>query len=438
MSESTSPAVTLATLEAELAAYYAGLAVLLDECFKPGSGRRMLGISEAAPLRVEGIDVRTTRIGKMLPVWFKYAYEGVMSAGFSVEGTEIADGPFERLRDMVALLRIDDSYFEWCLEGARVDSKEMKHAHLAALVARVEARYSLDTGSQLTIPELALLADMNERSVRNAISASGEARLEVSESGYVSNQEAQRWLSKRRGFVPTRIRKLPTNATVTPDSLDAVEIPRFIESRLTQVVGTGTEANIAASNATGLPVWMCAANSETGLSFDRLETLVRLPFDVKPSECEVLARALRVDPVWFTYQVMTALFPRQLDMLLNPKAWQDTPEPLAAESEVTWVTVELTGAMLAHGYIDLPASAKSLFPKDCFGTRAKGDEGSQIELEYGAHRAMSDIREKSAKTISPRRRFTSWLNTELGAKPGDRIRFERTGDRTFRLTHIPA
>lgn len=51
---------------------------------------------------------------------------------------------------------------------------------------------------------------------------------------------------------------------------------------------------------------------------------------------------------------------------------------------------------------------------------------------------MTDIRKKSEKTISPRRRFTSWLNTELGAKPGDRIRIEKVNERTFSLNHIPS
>ena len=87
-------------------------------------------------------------------------------------------------------------------------------------------------------------------------------------------------------------------------------------------------------------------------------------------------------------------------------------------------------------WADLPAAAKDLFPSISMGSRKEGDTGSEVELIYGSHRALTDIRVKSGKTISPRKRFSAWLNTELGARPGDRIRVEKTGERQYTLTHI--
>lgn len=101
-------------------------------------------------------------------------------------------------------------------------------------------------------------------------------------------------------------------------------------------------------------------------------------------------------------------------------------------------TVTLTRSMLRNGHIDLPMSAKHLFPADSFGSRAKGDEGLPVELLFGGQCAMTDLRIKSAETISPRRRMYQWLNTELRATVGDRIRVERLGVRQFSLKPVAA
>lgn len=437
MEEQASP-VTTQSLEAELAGFYAGIAVLVTECYQDGAGHRMLGLPPGGSMGADVVDVKTTRIGMLLPVWHRYAYEGVMSAGFTVEGIDRADGEFERLCDLVETLSPEGSYFEWCLRGAWVNLDVMKHRHLSALVDNVRARANLDLGHSLSISELATLARMNERSVRNAVSASGENKLEIDDTGSASNQEARRWLSLRRGFRPTEHRKLPSSLDSTPDDLVAVELPEFIRKRLSQVAAQKAEDLKRKAEYLGMSPWLCYANEATSIGYDRLRAITSLPFDVKPSECDALAKAMQVDPVWLNLQVMTALFPKQVDMLLNPAAWRDPVVAVSpAEPEAQWVTIELTANMLAHGYIDFPSTSKPLFPADCFGTRAADEQGTEIELVYGSHRAMTDIRQKSAKTISPRRRFTAWLNTELGAKAGDRIRLEKTGERSFTLTHIP-
>lgn len=272
----------------------------------------------------------------------------------------------------------------------------------------------------------------------NALSAGGEGGLQAGPDGRIPNGEALRWLHGRRGFVATQRRELPSDPRELPDSLDAVEIPPFVYRRLTQLWTpvADEEHDRQWVNNMGHAGWIGAAAMACGLPMERLESAVRLPLDIRPNECDRLAKALRVDRVWLTHQVMVALFPDQVGMLLNPTTWQSDDAPADVVNVTSSVTVTLTDKMLAHGYIDLPISAKSLFPEDCFGSRTEGDEGSQVELVYGVHRSQSDIRIKSSKTISPRRRFTAWLNTELGARPGDRIRIEKSGEREFTLTHI--
>ena len=58
----------------------------------------------------------------------------------------------------------------------------------------------------LTFAEVALLADMDEKSVRNAAYAGDASRLVTAKSGKnvrVSLEEARKWLLGRKGFVPT-------------------------------------------------------------------------------------------------------------------------------------------------------------------------------------------------------------------------------------------
>lgn len=437
----TSP-VTLQALEDELASFYAGLAVLLEECFKPDAGKKMLGIADDEQFEnlIEKVNIRSTRIGKMLPVWFRYGYQGVLSAGFDLHQFEAAEGPYERLTDMLGLLRTDDAYFEWCLMGADVDLETVRRGSLVDLTRRVDARRHLDGGKKLNLSELALLADMNERSVRNAVGAEGESRLVVGADGQVTNEEAVRWLRGRRGFIASEQRKLPQDLKTIPDALDAVEIPGFMRARL-KVLWSSTDCGPGSDNH---ETWVVRAAREASLSPVRIEASTRLPFDIEPREASGLAKALKVEPVWFNYQVMCALFPEQVDMLLNPVGWSEEGTPAAIDTiggietaaAPQEVTIEVTRAMLAHGYIDLPASAKALFPADTFGGRGAGDRGEEVELMYGTHRVKTDIRTKSDKTISPRRRFDYWLKTELGAKAGDRIRIEKTAERAYTLTHL--
>lgn len=390
--------------------------------------------SEWSSGRTSRIDVRATRIGKMLPVWVRYAYEGILSAGYDEEDVgDPADGPLERLRDMLYLLRADDPYFEMCLDAAQAPA-DVVRGGLRDLVDRVSARSALDSGAAMGVEELALLAGMNERSVRNAMGSGGD--LKAGSDGRVDNEEARRWLQGRRGFTPTQQRRFPQDKLEQPEALDAEEIPPFVKLRLQTLWTPLDEQDHDWMAATGYPPYIVVASRECALSMDRLYAATRLPMEIRPQDCEELAKVLRVDRVWLTHQVMAGLFPDQVDMLLNPRAWTSVQEAAAASDTAAVVTVTLTDKMLAHGYIDLPMSAKSLFPDDCFGSRKEGDEGAQVVLVYGSHRADSDIRIKSAKTISPRRRFTAWLNTELGARPGDRIRFEKTGEREFTLSHL--
>ena len=80
-----------------------------------------------------------------------------------------------------------------------------------AVVAQGDGRYALDMGEDILIEKLALLANVDIRTVRNAISAGEMAAFKVTgfhPSGlgpgqYIENVSARNWLHGRRGFKPT-------------------------------------------------------------------------------------------------------------------------------------------------------------------------------------------------------------------------------------------
>lgn len=78
------------------------------------------------------------------------------------------------------------------------------------ILQAAQARYALDTGKDLTVDQVTILAGVNRRSVQNALSKQGEAGLraivdpDFPNERRIPNSEAKRWLSDRRGFQPTR------------------------------------------------------------------------------------------------------------------------------------------------------------------------------------------------------------------------------------------
>lgn len=73
------------------------------------------------------------------------------------------------------------------------------------IVAMGDARFALDTGEDVELGRVALLAHVDVRTVRNAVS-NGEL-LATKEAGlqFIDNATARRWLAGRRGFKPTEV-----------------------------------------------------------------------------------------------------------------------------------------------------------------------------------------------------------------------------------------
>lgn len=72
----------------------------------------------------------------------------------------------------------------------------------------------------LTLSEVALLADMDERSVRNAVNPKANNPLKTESVGkrsLITPSEAKRWLVDRKGFVPTQLDYVENNRVVNKE-----------------------------------------------------------------------------------------------------------------------------------------------------------------------------------------------------------------------------
>ena len=181
------------------------------------------------------------------------------------------------------------------------------------------------------------------------------------------------------------------------------------------------------------PELISAAAKTAGVKEEVIQGAIQQPLRLRPEDCANLAKAIHVDPIWLTLQVMRAIYPTPMDMILNPDHYASMTKPLPVTGNS--IDVVLTKAMVKHGYLDLPSNAKSFFPGNCFGTRKDGDFGAMVEIEAGNDRSQTDIRKKSERTISPRKRFGAFFST-LNATVGDVIRITRTGERTYCLSYV--
>jgi len=156
-------------------------------------------------------------------------------------------------------MNIRTSLVEDILTGIHFTSlRENPAALLDQLIELVEARACLDGGQDRDEPQVALLADMSERSVRNALSLEGPAGLRSKRADardgekrtLIENQEAKRWLAGRRSFRPTKrswVSETSPSELPSPSSLR--EFIGLIRQRIDHLHGNAEAAAAAAGVA---------------------------------------------------------------------------------------------------------------------------------------------------------------------------------------------
>lgn len=144
----------------------------------------------------------------LIPIEDHFLYHVVMDAydhAYQV-GVAVGDGVRwdERAHEVSGILT---GFPQTDYNGEPTPLDKLNPQKLRQVLDTFMARYGLDTGCDLTVSDLALLANMGESAVRTSLSGEGIKTIAGSKKGeknQVSNDEALAWLLGRRNFVPTK------------------------------------------------------------------------------------------------------------------------------------------------------------------------------------------------------------------------------------------
>ena len=203
-------------------------------------------------------------------LWF--GANGVRDQYFGVEGLEVC-GSFEdvqaheagtnRVRNSLAWQALsalydyaidgiceDEEAYQVVLDGAevlRLVDTDASHpcSEWDRIVWQADGRNALDCGNPILLEKLAFLADVDVRTVRNAISAGELVAFKVTEGlqpgVHVENASARSWLQGRRGFKATVIR---TDTVGIGDVGTPADFGAFLVDRREQLGLGGAEGKL--------------------------------------------------------------------------------------------------------------------------------------------------------------------------------------------------
>ncbi|MYM41653.1 hypothetical protein [Duganella qianjiadongensis] len=103
----------------------------------------------------------------------------------------------------------DQDVVNTVLDGAEILSllttKNYEPASIWHRIVRLgDGRHAIDEGMEIELEKLALLANVDERTVRNAISNNILQARKIDGTVFIENASALQWLQGRRGYQPTR------------------------------------------------------------------------------------------------------------------------------------------------------------------------------------------------------------------------------------------
>lgn len=235
--------------------------------------------------------LRTSLAWQTLAAVYEYAVNGI-------EPDDKFDGPNSLVIDASDVLKLANSENYWV-------SDEWED-----IIWMADGRFGLDEGSPFLLNKVALLANVDIRTVRNAAS-SGELvtfKNEVDGLIYVENASARLWLLGRRGFKPTVVSDAAVG--LTPDRvMTPAEFGAMLVAQREKNAREGTDADISVAHpAVGKEA---LAQLEAGV--------FNLPLDaVFP-----VADFYLLDRKKLLQCVMRVFFNKELQMLADPAARQD-------------------------------------------------------------------------------------------------------------------
>jgi hypothetical protein len=196
---------------------------------------------------------------------------------------------------------------EIVVDGANVvklatSENDMPSAEWDRLIAMGDGRFGLDEGQPIALSKVALLANVDSRTVRNAISAGELMSFKQNDDIHIENASARQWLLGRRGFKPTVI-----DGDYTSMQLKDVNSPHQFGALLSQ---KNKQLNLSGLNAKIIPLHpRITANAQAQLE----SGVFALPLDaVFP-----LADFYQLDRKDLLDCVMRVFFTEELQMLIE-------------------------------------------------------------------------------------------------------------------------
>lgn len=83
------------------------------------------------------------------------------------------------------------------------------------IVAMGDGRYALDAGDSVALIKVALLANVDVRTVRNAISSGDLVVIKTEHEVYIENASARKWLRGRKGFKATVLNEIDEDLSLS-------------------------------------------------------------------------------------------------------------------------------------------------------------------------------------------------------------------------------
>lgn len=225
-------------VQLELREFMLGFARSVQRMYGPKSGGALVGHPGTSAWDVEPQDAKIEGSSLWMTVlrMYDYGIQGIRPAN----GIADVDGP-EADAEMF-FLALKGEWMKLYLEEDEVRWPKWSMRTVQTAIARMVLdggqRYTVagDDGAPsgyLTISEVALLADMDERSVRNAANPKLPEPLVTKNFGrrtLVDILDARRWLAGRKGFVPTKD-FVPPPEPAGPDFAEVL-LPYHVQSRL--------------------------------------------------------------------------------------------------------------------------------------------------------------------------------------------------------------
>lgn len=421
------------------------LAHTLDLQIRSGAGASMLGLDSSLDVgkwpSYRNFDLNNVELANPLETVYRYAYFGELNS--VTISDDVEEGSLGRLTALYEL--VNEAWLIARNEGDVQDchgDPGQEGSGYAGMIKLAKARYKLDYSPDVSLDDIAALAGIDERSVRNALYATDDSVLvtfrkeSLFQSGEqelrVKKSEALRWL-RRRHFWETK--RLCSFGNQPKSALGKERLMPFLRERLKEIFSTehgSTPEEISNYR------YDCAGGS-LGLSADDTKALFERPVDKLTAEdCYLLAHMIYLDFDWLLKQVKKATG-KALIVDLRKVA---TVLPMRSQSPLDeaagTLEIALTDAGIRNGYFNIDRRyADRFFPSDVFGDRGAGKPGEPISLHHDSRSSpyVTDLRVKSDIWVSPRKRFSAYF-TAHQSKAGDRIRFKKIGDRSYELIYL--